>query len=635
MGYNEFVTNSTMDRKNRILCFISKDSYTTYQKIADELQVSKKTVYNDVTSLNDELFSHGAVIVSKAHRGLILEVDDAKKFEAYVSSLQQDSQVEIDNGSRVLQITRRLISSSDPIKMDDLCEELFISRSTLNNDLKKVKAILKEYDLKMISSAYKGSSITGSENNVRRCLSEIRRKLETMEDKTNNKEMEEIASITKDVFADHGFRIPEYLFSNLVIHLYIAMIRIRRGYSLPESEIREDLFKEREYRIAADLTSQIESKLGVKFPEAEVNYTALSLKSREYRDEQNNSVISKEIYLVVMEMLDEIDQMFHYDFKYDLELVSLLASHVASLEVRLLYDMPLDNPLIQEIREGSLLAYEMANVACSKLVEHYGKKVTPDEMAYIALHFHLAIERKKDKHKKNVLIVCGTGRGSAELLAYNIRRNYGNELNVVGTHESSDLSGLDFSRYDYILTTIRIDEKVPIPIIEISMINKAENDRKLSQYLSYNKQSRMLQYFRKDLFLPRLKEKEKEKILQVLCEKAEEKKLAEEGFYSRVMKREEIGQTAFGNGIAIPHPYRPEGKESFVVTGILEEPISWNGEEVKIVFLLSMRKSGDRDLQLFYRSVGKLLSNKAMVDLLFQNQDFETLISILDTLQEE
>lgn len=624
-----------MERRSKILQLIKTENYVTYDELSEILQVSKKTIYNEIIALNDELSAFGAKIESKPRHGLILKISDKKAYEEYLSSLKEE-QAENGNGDlRELSIARRIITSDHAIKMDDLCEELYISRSTLNADLKKVKTLFESYELKMESVAYKGTIVKGSEYNKRRCLSEISKKLAEASGQAKNYDMEEIAKILKKVFREEKFRMPEYLFNNLVVHLYIALLRVRSGYSIEEAKGYEDYSDEKERRIADRIVSLIEKKYQLPFPKAETSYITLNLSSRKWNDQKANPVISRKVYEVVIEMLDEIDQMFHYDFKYDLELVSLLASHVASLQVRLLYDMPLDNPLLAQIREGSLLAFEMANVACSKICQHYGKKVSADEMAYIALHFHLAMQRRKDRHKKNVLIVCGTGRGSAELVAYNIRRNYGNYLNVVGTHESTDFSDIDFSKYDYVLTTIHISEMIPIPVIEISMVQTRQDENKLNSVLSSSQDGVLREYFKADLFMPHLKAKDKNEILKILCEKAQKEGYASDGLMKRVLKREELGTTSFGNGIAIPHPYRPEGVKSFIVTGILDEPIEYDGDKVNIIFLLSMKEKGDRNLQGFYRSVGKLLSSRKAVDEIVRDQRLEKLLSILDTLNQD
>ena len=623
-----------MNRQLKLLESIFEDRYITYKDLSDKMGISKRTIYNEISNLNDLLFENGARIVSKPRFGVLLQVTDREKYEKFTVDPDPETIAYEDNETRVLQIAQRIVSSAEGIRMEDLCEELYISRSTLNKDLRKVKDFLKGFDLKISSSAYKGTCLIGDENNARRALSEISRRLKNSADAQIGKDMTEISEILRKIFSEYDFHMPEYRFNNLVVHLYIAIIRNRNGFLLKEAEGYEEAVAKKERLIAAKISESIGEHFHVGFPDAELAYIALNLKSRQMNDADGNSVISVDIYEIVMEMLDEIDQMFGYDFKYDLELVSLLASHLVSLEVRLLYDMPLDNPLIEEIRQGSLLAFEMAGVACSKLERRYGKKVPVDEMAYIALHFHLAIERKKDRRRKNVLIVCGTGRASAELLAYNIRKNYGNQLNVVGTHESSDLNGLNFDDFDYILTTIHIKEKVPVPIIEVNLMHLKDSEKKLNKIL-HDSDSELLKLFHEDLFIPHLKASDKQEVLKILSEKAIEKGLAANGFFERVLKREELGPTGFGNSIAIPHPYRPEGSQSFVVTGILDAPVGWDENEVQVVFLLSMKTGGDKSLQLFYRSVGKLLASKSSVSRLVEEQDFRTLITVLDSLKED
>ena len=622
-----------MDRIIKILKLIPEDGFITYRNLSDKLQLSKRTIYSEINDLNEILFDHGAGIISKPRYGLKVEIRDEDLYRTFLKSFEEELPDYGNSESRALLIAKDMLSAEEGFRMDDLCQDYYISRSTLNTDLKKIRTLFARHDLQIVSTAHKGSDVKGTENNKRRCLSEISKRLQNNSDPKMNREMNDIALILRDVFNERKFRIPEYLFNNLVIHFYIAIVRIRHGFSLEEAEGFEQFSDEEERLIAMTIIEKIEKKFGIVFPDTELGYIILNLESRQLKED--NSVIPVEIYETVMEMLDEIDQMFHYDFKYDLELVSLLASHLVSLEVRLLYDIPLDNPLLEEIRQGSLLAFEMAKVACSKLVERYHKKVTADEMAYIALHFHLAIERKKDKRKKNVLIVCGTGRASAELLAYNIRKNYGNTLNVVGTHESTDFTGLNFDDYDYILTTIHIEEKIPIPIIEVNLMHMKESEEKLNEYLSFNTRSDMLQYFKEGLFIGHMKEKTKEEVLSRLCSLAQNEGLAAEGFLEKVLKREKLGTTSFGNSIAIPHPYRPEGEESFVVTGILDEPVRWDDAEAQIIFLLSMKAKGDHSLQPFYRSVGKLLASRSGVARLIEAQDFKTLISVLDSLNEE
>lgn len=59
-------------------------------------------------------------------------------------------------------------------------------------------------------------------------------------------------------------------------------------------------------------------------------------------------------------MLQEVHKTFHYDFRHDFELITNLSMHIVPLRLRLLYDMPFDNPMVSEICERTPLSFEMA-----------------------------------------------------------------------------------------------------------------------------------------------------------------------------------------------------------------------------------------------------------------------------------
>lgn len=186
---------------------------------------------------------------------------------------------------------------------------------------------------------------------------------------------------------------------------------------------------------------------------------------------------------------------------------------------------------------------------------------------------------------------------------------------------------------DYILTTVHIQEDIPVPVIEISdLFMMGEQHSHLLKYFQNDRQKTLNRYFSEDLFFSHMEEDTKESVLKRLCENAVQRDGIPDDIFEHVMKREEIGGTAFGNYVAIPHPDQPIGEESFVVTRILDHPVLWDGDDVQIVFLIFMKAGGDRNLQLFYRSISRFLSNKASVQQLLQHQTYDELIAILDSL---
>ena len=623
-----------MDRWLQLILLMSEDDYVTNKQLADALGVSSRTVYNDITQLNQAMKDNGGQLISRPRYGVKLMVTDEKKYKEFLRSLEVDVATIGDNTeTRVSKIVEKMIQADSPVKIDDLSDEMFVSRSTLKNDLKKVRSFIEKYDLKIDFRSYAGMEIYGSEKNLRRCLAKIEQNMIANDGSFLNQEMDDISELLRTIFRRHHYRMSSYSFQNFVTHISVSINRIKQGKSISfvyaEKHNTDVVVK----NLAEDIVTTLGKSYGIAFSQSEFEYILLHLECKKMVSDHNEAIVSPDEYSVAVSMLQEVQKVFHYDFQYDFELIMHLSMHIVPLRLRLLYDMQFDNPMTSEIFEGAPLAYEMANVACSILKRMYEKKVSADEVAYIALHFNVAIERYKKKHKKNVLLICGTGKGSAMLLAYRIQEEYGKYLNVLGTHDSINLSDIDFSNVDYILTTVHIREYVPVPVIEIGkLFFMGETSSDIWKYFQDGRREALMRYFSKELFFPHLTESTKVDMLRRLCESAAKYDNIPDDILAHVMKREEIGGTAFGNYVAIPHPDHPMGKESFVVTGILDRPILWDKDEVQIVFLLVMKSGGDRHLQLFYRSVSRFLSNKALVQRLLQNQSYEELIAILDSL---
>src|SRR5699024_2818876 len=77
------------------------------------------------------------------------------------------STIEINN-----YLSRRLLLGEHYLKLDDLSEEIYVSRSTVQKDLKNVKEILNEYGIQLETRPNYGIKLKGSELKLRFCMSE-------------------------------------------------------------------------------------------------------------------------------------------------------------------------------------------------------------------------------------------------------------------------------------------------------------------------------------------------------------------------------------------------------------------------------------------------------------------------------
>jgi len=93
-----------------------------------------------------------------------------------------------------------------------------------------------------------------------------------------------------------------------------------------------------------------------------------------------------------------------------------------------------------------------------------------------------------------------------------------------------------------------------------------------------------------DETLINIRASDKETLLAELAQRATSKvKLSEDEILSELLKREELGSTGMGNGVAIPHARFQALKKPFGIIARLKQPIDFeaiDGQPVDIVFVL-------------------------------------------------
>ena len=631
------------NRIKKLTGLISEKKYKTADELAKELNVSNKTARTAIKNLNDLLKKSGAEIISKSGYGYILKINNKELFSKLDLSNKRNVLPETSE-ERIQYIIEYLINIKDYVKVEDLSKMLFTSPKTLAKDIKEAEKILNNYNIKMERKPYYGIRLKGKESNIRLCIADY------IEKKTNEKEkiklmdeneLKRIAAIIMDTLKKEKFNISDVAFQNLIIHIQIALKRIENNCYVPvEEEKLREYISEKEFQIAEKCTRNLEEVFKMKFPESEIGYIAIHLAGKKLFKENKigdkNFIIDQEISNIVSEMLKKIYDAFKFDFTKDLELRMALAQHLMPLRIRVKFDMKMKNPMIDKIKERFSLAYTMAKYASTTFYEYYNKNLSEDEIGYIALNLALALERqRKDINKKTVLLVCSSGKGSAELLAYTYKEAFGEYINELITCSVYDLENIDFKNIDFILTTVPINIKVPIPIQEVEYFLEDSNIRDIKKIFDAEKNESILKYYNKNLFLPNIKLETKEEILKYMVEHIKKHKKIPKNFLHSIKKREKLGITEFGNKIAMPHPAKTLTEETFICVGILEKPVIWDKKEIQAIFLVSVSKNKDKKLKYFYKVTAKFLLDKKNIEKLIKKRKFEDLISMLKNIEEK
>ena len=621
------------------------------KELAERLGVSTRTVRTYVQHAN-RLLDGCAVIEAKHGVGYTLRVVDAARFDEWrrEQAAARHPGVPATKAERVTYLLNDLLARSSWITLDELSHMLYISRTTISRELKLVEATLNEFNLQIERRPHRGIRVVGEEKDRRVCLAyAVMQELTSANGEApghSRARIDAVARAIETVTERDGYRVNSVAYQNLLVHMAVALMRVEQGGYIPlQVEQLERIKRGHEFELAAQIAELIAAELGIALPEEEVAYLAIHLAGNQLLgspagDPENPEAaagegalkISDEVWNAVSEMLEVVWRTYRFDFRRDLELRMNLARHIVPLSVRLAYDMHVQNPLLDDIKLKYPLAFAMAQESAGVLERAFGGTLSEPECGYIALAFALALERRKaEQPKKNVLVVCGSGMGSSRLLEYRLRQFFSDSLDQVIACDVRSVARQDFSRIDYVFSTVPIEEPLPVPVCRISLFFEDDEAERLRDVLSQEtRPGRIGAFFRRELFCAHLDAGSQDEVLELLCSRVIDAGFAPPPFLSLVRERERLLQTAYGNSVALPHAIEAVGGQTVVSVGLLDHAVDWAGTPVRCVFLISFARDPEPELEDFYQVVARLLENAADIHELLAHQSFETLLALVE-----
>jgi lichenan operon transcriptional antiterminator len=653
-----FVLNSRL--KSLIIELLSHKEPVTSEYLAKVLGVTSRTIRNDVKTLNLELKKIGVQI--EASRGVGYFIDSALGQqvtelieELFMLQEEEHGNTPVLPEERILYILKGIIMTDDFIAAEQLANELFVSKSTVDNDLKQVEKLLEKYDLKLFKKQNYGIKLLGNEMNIRFCLSESLANRKNEQAELENEiiadvNIDEIKAITKDYIEELSFSMAELPLNNLVMHIAIAIQRIKKGKNVEASSIELDqLDNQVEYEVATKIVKSIEDKFAIKIPLGEVAYITIHLlgakhfEDKDFHQSDFVELVGESHYQLVANILSEINRVYRIDLREDHELIYGLGLHLRSAINRLKYRMNLRNPMLTEIKRNYPFSFELGIVAAEIIQNNSELVVNEDEIGYIAIHLEAAVERMKNKKRrqmKRVAIVCASGLGTAKLLAASVESVFPG-IDIVGTYPSYSIGDIKKEEVDLILSTIPIQQESLIPALHINAILTEKDIEKVREHISSkflnednSKSLKKLQnLFSEELFFTEVDKKNPNEIIKSLSSVLNIKGYVDDSFQGSVLEREEISPTSIGNLVAIPHPLKPNALGSCIAIGILKKPVKWGEHTAQLILLLALNEKDKEEFSHLFNHLWRLVQNKKLVDELCTKENFEDFIGLFYSIK--
>lgn len=573
--------------------------YFKANQFSDKLNVSLRTIQNDLKAIKNELYSEIDIleIDSKVPFGTRIIVKNQTAFEKYIESLKTKTEETFLNykDNRIHHLLLFLLNQRRSVTLNNCADIIYVSKSTLLNDLKNLEEILEQFSLHLIQS--KGYVwIDGLERDKRMCLIDndcgyvqIVPTATTADADTVN--LEYMRKLLMDEFIKEQYSISDLDFQNLILWLNVSIKRIINFFYLNKEDIINEHEFATELRLAQKIFDRLEKHYLIRVPQTEINFLALYIKN--HSNFSDSDYISAELNTFILEALQRIRASYPTDFTHDMDLRMSLALHCAPLISRAQNNIQIKNEMLDYVKQNFTYAFDIATYFSYLLSEKFNCKIKESETAFLAIYFNKSIQEHSILNgNKRICIITNLKRSEYFLIEQVFYDRFQKYISTIHFVNSTQLDDLDLDDYDLFFST---DDNRATEVGLASKITSFPDENELEKIKvrieGFRNIEDILQLFDKRLFFQgesHLKDNIQNQMVSKATEYYNVKNLSEE-----IELREEFGSTYFGNGIAVLHPMHSTENDSFIGVYIPKKPVQWDrdGNQVNLIFLVCIAKN--------------------------------------------
>lgn len=580
--------------------------------MASKLQVSDRTIRNDIKQLNQML--SGCATIEGTQGRYSLRVYDPEKYQEFLIEISEADDFLNSPRNRIDYIFGKLLRADMPILTDDLAYEMSIGRTTIMGDLKKLRSDLEEYQLTVQGKTNQGLTLYGNETDIRRYV--LDNCFDAIYDSFPMDE--EIDGIIDRFFeAKHFEQTSRKNFRRYVI---LMLDRFLTGHYIGQlSQKAYNLTSRNEYAAVNHLVDEIGASLGIDFPPEEKLFVFLPISGMR-TPADSEGLRSIELDESIRPLLPKIIEQIQNETNLNIDLGDFTDEflyHLMFMINRMRFGIKLPNPMAEDMIEKYPLAFQVAGIASDVVSREYGLKVTRDEQAYLATYFGVFLTESKLRLERQFRIaaVYSTGRVTGRLMEMQLRRviNHSAVLTMLSLEEATT-DRLD--KNDLVLTTVELTAPCHKPVISINEVfNEQELRRKIDkaryQVDSPNLDSNwfiMAGLIDEERFFVLDCEQDYQTALKQMILTLTEAGDVDDGFLDRLEERERQGTMVFGNAIALPHGVQYATEGLVLAVGVFGTPIEYLGNEISIIFLLGLPEQEKEDDNLLIRIYDEIIT---------------------------
>lgn len=615
-------------RQKKLLKIISYSSgYVTVQNLATMLSVSKRTIHNDITQLEEQ----GVEFEKKPSIGLKIKKGNDVSYETLTDIYCPDY--------RRKHMIRELLFFENRITFQSASEQFLVGVSSITLDINYIKEhILNDATVKLIGDE-NGTRLTGNEIEWQKALIAFNEYLITSEnltfvDGTIQKGLveyydQDILNACYNIISSLEEYDIHFVAQHYIVNLFNVMVvlchRLRKGY---HHKITRDAFYSDQimammnYLVANDLLRLLENKLSIVYEDGDIYFLSMYLGANRIMLNGTYHTSGYDYEQIVKNLIERMSGCVDVDLSEDQYLFNNICLHLEPMIYRLKNQIYITNPMLNEIKQQYHLMFDLTWMIMDSIRNKLGITLTEDEVGFLMLHFQNALEKRK--RSKRILVVCPNGITTSELIANRIRSVLP-PLDIIEVVSMDAINSFELRSIDFIVSTIPLD-KVNKPVVVVSMLLNDSDIQRIEELYKTKFVQPIANTFETFEQIPRYLNKSniffnkskitKEEIIHRVCNALEREDYVDKDFEKSVLERELKGGTDIAVGGAIPHGATSTVKCTQLAIWVNAEPVKWSKYRVKVIVFFALNSEDTSKTKIILEEAFSLIKTKEIVEKL-------------------
>ncbi|MHC5228775.1 BglG family transcription antiterminator [Enterococcus sp. LJL99] len=476
--------------------FIHSNYPLTLSELGAEFNISDRTLRNEIKTINEWLLANElSELQTIRNRGMTLAVNEVEKKQLLQLLIERSDPDYLSREERIFDLILSFALAEEKIWLYQKEASYQISKSTMDEDMRRVRIILAEYGIEVLSIPKQGIVLKGTERVIRTMIYDvINKSIGLLNDWGNNvddgNQMEKLlfTYLPKEIFQridsvyNQSVSTREDIYRNqLVLFTAVWLGRYLRQNIIAETTFHANHHETVQSEIRTFVVDLC-SELALAPSATELNYLVFMLGTFNNRT-RSHSIEWVQAQLVAIQMIQHVEKETKIPFSRKEEaLHEGLYKHLLGLMNRMKGDIQIINPLKENVKQTYGAIY-LAVERFSPVIECISKKeLIEDEIAFLTIHFSTSVSEMKQEYSYvyKAVVVCNHGLATGKLLAENLKEQF--PVEIIAVLSSGELSIIDKLDIDLIFSTLPIEYQTK-PVLVLEPIIKEVNKKNIQAFL--------------------------------------------------------------------------------------------------------------------------------------------------------